>query len=59
MVSVGRPVLTATVHGCTNVGVVFGWIVATELHHTRDRKVERKLLDVSVLPSLKWKRGEE
>ena len=25
-------------------------------HHTRDRKVERKLLDVSVLPSLKWKR---
>ena len=59
MVSAGRPVLTATVHGCTNVGVVFGWIVATELHHTRDRKVERQLLDVSVLPSLKCKRGEE
>ena len=29
MVSVGRPVLAATVHGCTNVGVIFGWIVAT------------------------------
>ena len=29
MVSVGRPVLAATAHGCTNVGVVFGWIVAT------------------------------
>ena len=29
------------------------------LDHTRGRKVERKLLDVSVLPSLKWKRGEE
>ena len=57
MVSVGRPVLAATVHGCTNVGVIFGWIVAT---YTRGRKVERKLLlDVSVLSSLKWKRGEE
>ena len=30
MVSVGRPVLAATVHGCTNVGVIFGWIVATK-----------------------------
>ena len=28
-VSVGRPVLAATVHGCTNVGVIYGWIVAT------------------------------
>ena len=44
---------------CTNVGVIFGWIVATLLHRTRDRKVEQKLLDVSGLPSLKWKRGEE
>ena len=59
MVSVGRPALAATV-GCTNVSVVFGWIVATLLHHTctRDRKVECKLLDVSGVPSLKWKRSE-
>ena len=59
MVSVGRPALAATV-GCTNVSVVFGWIVATLLHHTctRDRKVEWKLLDVSGVPSLKWKRSE-
>ena len=41
-----------------HASVVFGWIVATLLHHTRDRKVERKFLDASGVPTLKWKRGE-
>ena len=44
--------------GCTIASVVFGRIVATLLHHTRDRKVERKFLNVSGVPSLKWKTGE-
>ena len=52
MVSVRRPA------GCTNASVVFGGIVATSLHHTRDRKVERKFLDASGVPTLKWKRDE-
>eukprot|EP00731_Ephydatia_muelleri_P014104 Em0007g1414a len=30
---------------------------STLLHHTRDRKVERKFLDASGIPTLKWKRG--
>eukprot|EP00731_Ephydatia_muelleri_P019821 Em0012g646a len=51
-------VSAVTVSGCTNASVVFGWIVATLLHHTRDRKVERKFLDASGVPTLKWKRGE-
>ena len=51
-------VSAVTVSGCTNASVVFGWIVATLLLHTRDRKVERKFLDASGVPTLKWKRGE-
>ena len=43
---------------CKWLSVVFGWIVATLLHHTRDRKVEWKFLDASGVPTLKWKRGE-
>ena len=59
MVSVGRPALAATVRGCANV---FGWIVATLLHHTRDRKVDQKLLDVNSPPIFEvvatWVRSE-
>eukprot|EP00731_Ephydatia_muelleri_P019958 Em0012g783a len=43
-------VSAVTVSGCTNASVVFGWIVATLLHHTRGRKVERKFLDVLNTP---------
>ena len=46
------------ISGCTNASVVFSWIVATLLHHTRDMRVERMFLDVSGVPSLKWNRGE-
>ena len=51
MVSARRPA------GCTNASVVFGWIVATLLHHTRDRKVERKFFRCEWRPNFEVEEG--